>query len=144
MNNKLFKVIKKLKFPRGKYALFGSTPIGIRNLRIIGDIDIIVTKDIFKNLKNDDDWTLKTSTSSKSDYLEKIINGIKIQIWKDWHPGKWDIKKLIKNSEIIKELPFVSLKNMIKWKKMKAREKDLRDVKIAEKFLKSNIKNLVI
>lgn len=59
-----------------------------------------------------------------------------IELWKDWWLG-WDIKRLIREAEIIDGLPFVKLKYVLKWKKFTARKKDLKDVKIIEKFLKT-------
>lgn len=66
-----------------------------------------------------------------SEYLYKD----ELELWKDWKPGKWDIKELISEAEIIDSLPFVRLENLVKWKKLKSREKDLKDVKIIEDYL---------
>jgi hypothetical protein len=67
------------------------------------------------------------------DYLE---NG-EIELWKNWRPGEWDVQKLIDEAEIIDGLPFASLESVVTWKRMSAREKDLKDVEVIENFLKA-------
>jgi hypothetical protein len=43
---------------------------------------------------------------------------------------------LINESEIIDDLPFVKLKEVLKWKKMRNKEKDKKDIELIKKFLK--------
>lgn len=128
-NKELFQRVKKLKLPVGKYALFGSAPLGIRGLKDCHDIDIIVTKDLWDEYKAKG-WEIKIM-SHDSQYLWSD----KIELWKDWGPGIWDINKLIQEAEIIDGLPFVKLERVMEWKKLNAREKDLKDIEIIEKFL---------
>ena len=48
MNNNLFKQVRDLKLPAGKFVIFGSGPMGIRGLRKCEDIDIVVASDVFE------------------------------------------------------------------------------------------------
>lgn len=130
INNNLFQKVKKLKLPVGKYALFGSAPLGIRGLKNCHDIDIIVTNDLFNEYK-EKRWEIKRMPHG-SQYLWND----KIELWRDWKPGEWDIEQLIREAEIIDKLPFVRLERVLKWKKLNGREKDLKDIKKIEKFLK--------
>ena len=41
--------VKKLNLPKGKYAIFGSGPLAIRNIRDTHDLDVIVKNDIYKD-----------------------------------------------------------------------------------------------
>jgi hypothetical protein len=132
MNNKeLFKKAKDLQLPIGQYALFGSAPLGIRNLRDCHDIDIIVTEDLWDKFKNEN-WEIITV----NDDVQKLSKD-DIEILKNWYPGEWNIKKLIEEAEIIDGLPFVKLEEVLKWKKLFNREKDQKDIKIIEEFLKT-------
>ncbi len=132
-NKKLFQKVKNLNLPMGKYALFGGGPMSIRELKEANDLDIIVTDDLFKEYKNKNEWKVGVSANG-SEYLSFE----EIEIYRDWKPGDWNIVDLIKNAEIIDELPFVGLNDVIKWKKIYAREKDLRDVEIIENYLSKN------
>jgi hypothetical protein len=130
-NKELFQKAKDLQLPIGQYALFGSTPLGVRNLRDCHDVDIIVTEDLWNKFKNEN-WEIITV----NDGVQKLSKD-DIEILKNWYPGEWDIKKLIEEAEIIDELPFVKLKEVLKWKKLFNREKDQKDIKIIEEFLKT-------
>ncbi|OGE76230.1 MAG: hypothetical protein A3K06_00250 [Candidatus Doudnabacteria bacterium RIFCSPHIGHO2_01_52_17] len=130
-NNDLFQRVKELKLPIGKYALFGSAPSGIRGLKDCRDIDIIVTEDLWDEYKSKG-WETRVMPRG-SQYLWND----EIELWKDWYPGKWDIKKLIDEAEMIDELPFVKLEHVVKWKRQSGREKDLKDIETIEKFLRT-------
>ena len=130
MINKFLKKLKELDLPKGKFAIFGSGPICIRGLRETGDLDVIVSEDIFNEFKNRSDFKLEKKKSG-NEYLEKD----NIELYRNWHPGKWDIEKLIQEAEIIDGFPFVKLEEVLKWKKLKGREKDIKDIKLIEDYL---------
>ena len=130
-NKELFQKAKDLQLPIGQYALFGSTPLGVRNLRDCHDVDIIVTEDLWNKFKNEN-WEIITV----NDGVQKLSKD-DIEILKNWYPGEWDVNKLIEEAEIIDELPFVKLEEVLKWKKLFNREKDQKDIKIIEEFLKT-------
>ncbi len=127
----LFKKLKELNLPKGKFAVFGSGPIGIRGLREIGDLDVIVAEDIFNDFEKRPDFELDQKKSG-NEYLKK--DGI--EFYKNWHPGDWNINKLIQDAETIDDLPFVKLEEVLKWKQLKGRDKDIKDIEIIENYLK--------
>jgi hypothetical protein len=128
-NKQLFKKVKDLNLPLGKYALFGSAPMGIRNLKDCHDADIIVAEDLWEEYKNKG-WEIKNSPFNTI-YLCKE----EIELWKEWRPEEWNIRELIGGAEIIDGLPFVRLEKVVEWKKIYGREKDLRDIEVIENFL---------
>lgn len=128
-NHDLFQRVREMKIPLGKYALFGSAPLGIRKLRDCHDIDIIVTEDLWDKYKSKN-WEIRAMPHA-SQYLWN--NGV--ELWKDWKPGNWDIQKLIDEAEIIDGLPFVKLEHIVEWKKLHSREKELKDIEIIKKSL---------
>ena len=125
-NQDLFRKVKALGLPAGKYALFGSAPLGIRNLKECHDIDIIVTGDLWDELKKKYEARV---TPQGHEYLAQE----EIEIWQDWSPGSWDVGQLISEAEEIDGLPFVKLEQVLAWKKQYGREKDLKDVEMIEK-----------
>jgi len=131
-SKELFQKIKKLNLPIGEYALFGSAPMAVRELKEAEDIDIIASEKLWRELSQKEEWGKKLSK-----YGDEYFFDDKIEIYKNWRPGDWDINELIGTAEIIDGLPFVGLENIIKWKKIYGREKDLRDIEIIENFLRN-------
>ena len=133
MSNKdLFQKIKDLKLPIGKYALFGSAPMGIRNLKECSDIDLIVVEELWEEYKNKNDWTYKI-TENGVEHIESSDGSI--EMWHNWNPWYQDVKPFINSAEIINNLPFVRIESVLEWKKKFGREKDLKDIKVIYKFL---------
>jgi len=130
MFEEYLKRIKELKLPKGKFSLFGSAPIAVRKLRDSRDIDIIVTDDVFEKYKQDPNW--KYNKFERDDRTVEMLEQDNIELYKDWGPGEWDIEKLIRESEIIDDLPFVRLEEVVKWKKISGRGKDKKDIELIE------------
>jgi hypothetical protein len=131
--------IKHLNLPKGKYAVFGSGPMGVRGLKDIGDLDIITTKDLYNHLVKElvgvSGWWI--DDVNKNNHI--LTNG-EIEISSTWCYGTWDINKLIQEADIIKDIPFVKLTEVLKYKKNRNAEKDYLDIKIIEDYLKTSSK----
>jgi 8-oxo-dGTP pyrophosphatase MutT (NUDIX family) len=130
INNELFKRVKSLNLPIGEYAIFGSGPLGIRNLREIHDMDIIVSEKVYSQYKGKEGWEIRDIENDNGLVNEELA----IEMWNDWGNG-WDVDEAIKEAEIIEGLAFVKLEWLLKWKKYLNREKDLKDIEIIEKYL---------
>lgn len=127
-------VLKEMKLPVGQYAIFGSYPLYACGLKKKPkDLDLIVVPAVWKSFLKRPDWRLKVSTLG-SKYLVK--NGI--EMYPDWKPGRWSVEKLIKNSATIEGLPFVSLKDVLRWKKAYNRKKDGPDIRAIAEHLKDS------
>ncbi len=131
MEHELLKRVRELNLPKDKYAIFGSGPICIRGLREFShDLDVIVINEVFDAMRNDERFVLR-KLENTSEYLE--WNGI--ELYKDWQPGEWDIGDLIRDAEVIEGLPFVEIEDVLKWKRISGRDKDIRDIKLIEDYL---------
>lgn len=133
---KLLEQLKEAGLPAGKWAVFGSGPMAVRGLKDPHDLDIIVTEDVYGKFKSKPNWDEKQATFDN--YLESKESGV--ELWHNWRPGEWDIKELIQNSEIINGIRYVSLENVLKWKKLMGRKKDIKDIKTIEKFINNGLK----
>jgi hypothetical protein len=132
-NQKLFDRVKALDLPIGEYAIFGSGPMGVRGIRKMNDVDIIVTHKLWNEFAGRPGWEAR-----QIDNLQGMKNHkLNIEIWKDWWIG-WDVDQMIREAEIFDNLPFVKLEMMIEWKTLVAREKDLQDLKLIEDWQKQN------
>ncbi len=136
-NQEKFSAVKKLNLPNGQYAITGSGPLGIRNLKEINDIDIIVTSKLWNELV--------------SKYGEVNQNGVKKIVLLDGlieifcessfytQPKEKDelnVAERIAQSEIIDDLSFESLKNTLYYKHRMGRDKDFNDIKLIEAWQK--------
>ena len=136
-NNKpKFDAIKALKLPSGQYAITGSGALGIRNLRVIGDLDIIVTSNLWNILE-------KKYGVTDENNVKKIVlpggivdalgeNSFYTEI-KD--KNYITINDRIANAEFVEGLPFEALEHVLYFKRKMNREKDLQDIAMIEKLL---------
>lgn len=131
-NKDLFQRVKELNLPIGKYVLFGSTPMGIRGLKDCNDVDLLVTEDIWESYKGKDGWKQKMLDDGRPVLINDKLS---LDLGTTWGPGVWDPKKIMREAEIIDGLPFASLEDVLKWKKIIGRKKDLKDIEIIEDFL---------
>lgn len=120
--------LKHLKLLEGKYAIFGSGPLAIRNIRDTNDIDIIVKDDVYAELSE------KYSDKIVTEPVNRIQLG-NLEIGNTWLNEKGDIDKMIDTADIIEGFPFVKMEYIVKWKKKMGREKDLKDLGLIEEYL---------
>lgn len=124
-----FYPVRKLNLPLGHYAIFGSSPLVIRNLKKPRDFDLIVDSFLWKKLLKDSQWHLQENR-----YLENK----NVEIYQDWPSVRTNVEILIKNAEIIHDLPFVELQYVQEYKSSLNRQKDQKDLKILKKYLQNN------
>ncbi|MCL4391964.1 hypothetical protein M1413_01400 [Patescibacteria group bacterium] len=130
MSWELFEKVKELGLPSGSYAIFGSGPMAVRGLRECRDIDLVVTDELFEEYKSASGWELKDAGG------KEMLAKDGIEMAADWGPGEWDVEQLIEDADIIENLPFVRLAEVLRWKKLLKREKDLKDIEIIEDYFK--------
>lgn len=136
-NNKpKFDAIKALNLPISQYAITGSGALGIRNIRIIGDIDIIVNADLWNVLEmkygvTDDNGVKKII------FPDGIVEALGEQSYytvsKDINAPS--INDRLASAEIIDGLPFESLEHVLYYKCKMGREKDRNDITIIRELL---------
>lgn len=136
-NEEKFSALREFNLPTNQYAITGSGPLGIRNLKAIGDIDIIVTPKLWAALAEkygiiDENGVKKIVFPGG--VVEAFYEGsFYIALADDLAPT---MDSRIKNAEIIEGLPFDSLENVLYYKRKDGREKDLKDILLIEKWMK--------
>jgi len=135
-NSPKFAAIRTLNLPMGQYAITGSGTLGIRNLRAIGDIDIIVTPELWNALE-------KKYGVTDEDQVKKIVfpDGI-VEAFGEhsFYTEKKDettptMSDRIAQAEVIEGLPFESLEHVLYYKRKMNRDKDKQDIKIIESLI---------
>ncbi len=134
-NRQKFAAVKKLGLPIGQYFISGSGPLGIRNLREVGDIDIIVTDDL---------WNVLASKYGVSDdagekrivFPDGIVEGLgECSFYaEEKAPDEPTIADRLAHAEMIDGLPFESLEHVLYYKRKMGREKDVRDILLIEEW----------
>ena len=134
-NKQKFAVLKKYNLPMGSYVIGGSGPLGIRGIREIQDVDILVSNelrdDLIKKYGMVDDGKVKKIVFPK-DEIEAFWEGSFYTQEKDKHAPT--VKQVISRAEIIDGLPFESLDDSIYFKRKLNRPKDLEDIKSIEEW----------
>lgn len=133
---KLLEEFKKLNLPDGKYVIYGSGPLGIREIREVHDLDVVVTDDLYKKLLE------KYFKKEKIEEKKRFIKLNRIEIIPASYSLIKDIKKVIADADIIDGLRFVRLKDLLRWKRKMGRQKDFEDIKLIKNYLKNRrVKN---
>lgn len=136
-NSEKFAALRALDLPVGDYAIAGSGPLGIRNLRAIGDIDLIVTSALWDKL------AAKYGVKDENGVKKIVLSNGLIEAFgessfytKPKDPQAPSMAERIAKAEMIEGLPFVSLESVLYFKRKMARDKDLNDIALIEAHLK--------
>ena len=126
---KLLEDFSKLNIPDGQYLIYGSAPLGVRGIRKIHDLDVVVADRLYQKL-------LQKYPETKDEKKRHIKLG--------------DIELIPVSSSLIKNFQeahsradkirghkFVCLDDLAAWKKKMGRPKDFRDIRLIEKYQKT-------
>lgn len=120
-NSPKFDIVKALNLPIGQYAITASGPLGLRDLRLISDIDIIVDSKLWAQLSENyktvqDHGDKKLVSDNLIDIIgsESILNPVS---------GAPTIAEQIASAEYIEGLAFVCLEYVLFFKERMGREK---------------------
>jgi len=135
----IYEKIKSLNLPLGKYVVLAGSALEGYGIRKAGDIDIAVTSDIYRKLK-DAGWEEIVKPSGI-----KVLRNEEFEVGKDnWCYGDYvtSLEYLIRGATIIEEVPFVALEEIVKFKTAFNREKDRKDIELIKDYIKKE-KNVI-
>jgi hypothetical protein len=133
LKNDIFDQVRSLNLPIRKYAVIGSGVMSAYDIRTHKDIDLVVTQDLYEELKNQG-WQIK---QIKPDF-EVVVSGIveassKMVTSDNYRPN---IESLINEADVINGIAFTKLTEVADFKRVLGREKDVSDILLIEDFLK--------
>src|SRR3989338_5214875 len=116
--NRLILELKKINLPKDKFAIYGGGVLSVHGIRECEDLDIIVKNDLWQELIGK---------------FKNCFNGESIEIgnlsfWDNFLPLEDSCDKLIERADVIDGIRYVKLNDIIKWKKAKLRDKDVKDI----------------
>ena len=121
-----------------KAIVIGSGILDKLGIRKASDIDVIVPKDVFNKLADNDNF--RKAKKFDDDYYQSVDE--QIEVWSYW----WDFKEdkaisyesLVEKSVLIDGTRFVSLPFLRQWKSDYGRSKDIEDVKLIDRYMESS------
>jgi hypothetical protein len=133
-NDAKFQLVRDLNLPAGQYAITSSGPVGVREIREIGDIDLVVDDDLWNELASaypiiQEQGITKIRISQDIEVLAET------SFCAPREPGQPSVAEQIAQADIIDGLPFVSLRHVLYFKREMKREKDEQDIAALERLL---------
>jgi hypothetical protein len=137
----IFEEVKKLNFPKGSYVVVGSGHLIALDLKKGTDIDVLVTKELFKECI-ENGWEILPWTYPGTEgqtFLKKGLFELYLNVSCGDAPTS---KELISNAVLMEGIPFARLEDILMLKKeySKTKPKHLGDIKIIENYLSASIK----
>lgn len=123
--------LEQLALPKGEWCLVGGKCLELRELRKGDDWDILVSPSAFEGLMKKFPKHLQCS-----DYKTPILvfEDEKIEIFKDLPFLAGQENEIINHAEIIKGFPCMRICELIRFKQLMGRAKDLRDIDLLQKL----------
>lgn len=121
--------LNNLNIDPSRAVITGSALLDVLGIRESNDLDIIIDKETFDSLRQDDRYTL----GAFSDGSEKIDATGDVELMYDWYGQTVD--DCLRESTTIDGVNFFSLQSIRTWKKRQARPKDLRDIELIDAYL---------
>ena len=133
LNDDKFTQVRALDLPIGHYAITASGPLGVREIRQIGDIDLIVDDALWNKLEQKYGQIIEEG-------IKKIRIGDDIEVLGEGSflthfEGTSSVLAQIDEAEILNGLPFIKLERLLYFKREMNRPKDQADIRAIEELL---------
>jgi hypothetical protein len=123
--HRLVKIVTELDLDRRDFIIFGSGPLLAHGLRKrISDLDVVARGSVWERVSEYG----CPGTGSLNGAPMAMFWGGRIQFSRGWISDDWDVDDLIDRAEIIHGLPFAPLTDILAYKRMLLRPKDLPDI----------------
>jgi hypothetical protein len=114
------------------FVIFGSAPLLLHGFRsTIGDLDIVARGAAWDQARELGVPTVGTITGTEAIQFRAE----RITVFRDWISPRWDVDDLISRADVIGGLRFATLADVIAYKLMLRRPKDIADI---ERIAQSN------
>ena len=127
--------LRRLHLPVNKFLIFGSATMALLGIKNNDDLDLWVTEDLFKTMAKD----RNLNPIMKHGRLFYTTPDGNIDITNTIPCTKGKVEDYLKRSIIIYGFHFVSVDDLIAWKKCMGRPKDLEHIRMLEKFKKDKV-----
>lgn len=125
--------LRAIRLPLDQIIVIGGGVLAMHGIRMAGDIDLIVSSQLFGEMQKDTSWQPGKQGSSS----QALVKG-DVEAWPDWSldgSGHPDYNDLIELSESIDGVRAVRLDYLVIRKRERALPKDMEDIKSIEQYL---------
>jgi len=132
--NEILAKVKGLNLPADSYVVFGSAPMAVAGIREANDIDLVVSSEVLEKLKQAGWKRIK-----KDDDDQPLTHDV-FEVHDSWgfdSSYRPTLQHLLVTATIVDGVAFASLEEVLKWKTVSARPKDLADIELIDKYLKN-------
>lgn len=123
-----------LGLPKNKCLIMSSGVMALFGIRKNRDLDIVVTKDVFNKLKNNNKLVYSHRRLSDNPSYQSLDGNI--EFYGTMWPFKKSVEYYLKKAIVIKGVRFLPLRTVIKWKNKLRRPKDKADIGLIKKSLR--------
>jgi len=110
----------------------GSATLELLGIRPARDIDVLVSPELFEDLKNNRHWQISPKHATTIDEPEHR-SGAKKSL--DFMRQNYTLEEALKIAYWHEGIPFMSLEMLIDAKTQLGREKDFKDIELIQKYL---------
>jgi hypothetical protein len=129
---RLLELVEKYELDRRDFVIFGSGPLLAHGLRKgVEDLDVVARGSVWDRVVEYGDPAAGDINGAP---LAMFYNG-QIQFSRGWVSDEWRADDLIERAELIDELPFAQLGDVLKYKRALRRPKDRADIRALERLL---------
>ena len=120
-----------LGLPEGSYMVMGSGILDVLGIREADDIDLVVTREVYEELR-EAGWA-EAVASNGSERLEQGM----FQVYNRWldETKVKSLEELIVEADWVHEIAFNSLSKLAFYKRRRGRDKDLTDLHLIQNYL---------
>ena len=127
----LIKIAKELNLPNDQYLIVGSGPMVVRNIREGADIDIVAKPELLEKLMNE--YPTKEDNGKKVIELRPDVDITANGIFQDG--SVLSLTEMFEKANLIEDIPFLNLEQLIIFKQKLNREKDQKDIELIKLYL---------
>lgn len=124
--------VKTLNLPKDSYIVFGSGPLAAVGIREANDIDLLVSRGVYEELKKKG-WQKLDKGPNDHPLVYDVFEAHDNWNFSSYNPT---LKELLTNAVYIDEVPFASLIDVKKWKAVSRGPKHLADIKLIDSYNK--------
>lgn len=129
----IIRKVKELDLPADSYIIFGSCPLAFADIREAGDIDMLVSQDVFDKLQAEG-WETKDKGPSDKPLVVGDFEAHSSWSFSHYQPT---LQHLLETADYFEGIPVASIEEVKKWKIASGRPKDLRDIQLINDYQKA-------